>query len=168
MIRKGNTNDIPAIMEIIADAQSLLASRGVDQWQDGYPTADIIAQDIARAECYVIEIDRSVAATAVISFAGEVTYNSIDGAWLNDNSYVVVHRLAVRNSALRSGLARQMMLYAEELALQRGINNIRVDTHSDNLAMQALLARMDYKLCGKITLLSGAPRIAFQKVLNTK
>ena len=116
MIRKGNTNDIPAIMEIIADAQSLLAGRGVDQWQDGYPTADIIAQDIARAESYVIEIDRSVAATAVISFAGEVTYNSIDGAWLNDNSYVVVHRLAVRNSTLRSGLARQMMLYAEELA----------------------------------------------------
>ena len=67
MIRKGNTNDIPAIMEIIADAQSLLAGRGVDQWQDGYPTADIIQQDIARAESYVIEIDRSVAATAVIS-----------------------------------------------------------------------------------------------------
>lgn len=168
MIRKGNTNDIPAIMEIIADAQSLLAGRGVDQWQDGYPTADIIAQDIARAESYVIEIDRSVAATAVISFAGEVTYNSIDGAWLNDNSYVVVHRLAVRNSVLRSGLARQMMLYAEELALQRGVNNIRVDTHNDNIAMQSLLNNLGFVFCGEITLLSGAPRIAFQKVLNTK
>lgn len=168
MIRKGNTNDIPAIMEIIADAQSLLAGRGVDQWQDGYPTADIIQQDIARAESYVIEIDRSVAATAVISFAGEVTYNSIDGAWLNDNSYVVVHRLAVRNSALRSGLARQMMLYAEELALQRGVNNIRVDTHNDNIAMQFLLNNLGFVFCGEITLLSGAPRIAFQKVLNTK
>lgn len=168
MIRKGNTNDIPAIMEIIADAQSLLAGRGVDQWQDGYPTADIIAQDIARAESYVIEIDRSVAATAVISFAGEVTYNSIDGAWLNDNSYVVVHRLAVRNSVLRSGLARQMMLYAEELALQRGVNNIRVDTHIDNKAMQSLLNNLGFVFCGEITLLSGAPRIAFQKVLNTK
>lgn len=168
MIRKGNTNDIPAIMEIIADAQSLLAGRGVDQWQDGYPTADIIQQDIARAESYVIEIDRSVAATAVISFAGEVTYNSIDGAWLNDNSYVVVHRLAVRNYALRSGLARQMMLYAEELALQRGVNNIRVDTHIDNMAMQSLLNNLGFVFCGEITLLSGAPRIAFQKVLNTK
>jgi RimJ/RimL family protein N-acetyltransferase len=61
-----------------------------------------------------------------------------------------------------------MMLYAEELALQIGIEDIRVDTHSDNLAMQTLLARLDYKLCGTITLLSGAPRIAFQKVLNTK
>lgn len=168
MIRKGNTNDIPAIMEIIADAQSLLASRGVDQWQDGYPTADIIAQDIARAESYVIEIDRSVATTAVISFAGEVTYNSIDGAWLNDDYYVVVHRLAVRNSALRCGLARQMMLYAEDLALQRGVNDIRVDTHIDNIAMQSLLKNLGFVFCGEITLLSGAPRIAFQKVLNAK
>ena len=134
----------------------------MDQWQDGYPTADIIAQDIARAESYVIEIDRSVAATAVMSFAGEVTYNSIDGAWLNDDNYVVVHRLAIRNCALRSGLARQMMLYAEELALQRGVNNIRVDTHNDNIAMQSLLNNLGFVFCGEITLLSGAPRIAFQ------
>ena len=160
--------DISAIMEIIADAQSLLASRGVDQWQDGYPTADIIAQDIAKSESYIIENDGVIIATAVISFAGEVTYNSIDGAWLNDNSYVVVHRLAVRNSALRCGLARQMMLYTEELALQRGVNNIRVDTHNDNMAMQSLLNNLGFVFCGEITLLSGAPRIAFQKVLNTK
>ena len=165
IIRKSNREDIPAIMAIVADAQALLRSQGVDQWQDGYPTADIIAQDIARAESYVIEIDRSLAATAVISFAGEVTYNSIDGQWLNDNDYVVVHRLAVRNSALRSGLARQMMLYAEELALQRGVNNIRVDTHNDNIAMLSLLNNLGFVFCGEITLLSGAPRIAFQKLL---
>ena len=167
-IRRSNMGDISAIMEIIADAQSLLASRGVDQWQDGYPTADIIAQDIAKSESYIIENDGVIIATAVISFAGEVTYNSIDGAWLNDNSYVVVHRLAVRNSALRSGLARQMMLYVEELALQSGVNNIRVDTHNDNIAMQSLLNNLGFVFCGEITLLSGAPRIAFQKVFNTK
>jgi ribosomal protein S18 acetylase RimI-like enzyme len=61
-----------------------------------------------------------------------------------------------------------MMLYAEELALQRGVNNIRVDTHNDNIAMQSLLNNLGFVFCGEITLLSGAPRIAFQKVLNTK
>lgn len=152
-------------MAIVADAQALLRSQGVDQWQDGYPTEKIIAGDIANGESYVLECEGVVVATAVISFAGEVTYNSIDGQWLNDNDYVVVHRLAVRNSALRGGLARQMMLYAEKLALERNISDIRVDTHSDNKAMQSLLTSLGYTLCGKITLLSGVPRIAFQKLL---
>lgn len=168
MFRSSNRADIPAIMEIVAQAQSLLRSRGVDQWQDGYPTVDIIAQDIARSESYVLEDNGVVVAAAVISFAGEVTYNIIDGEWLNDNPYVVVHRLAVRGPALRRGLARQMMLYAETLALERGVEDIRVDTHNDNLAMQSLLDSLGYTLCGKITLLSGAPRIAYQKQLATK
>ena len=165
MIRKSSRADITAIMEIVADAQALLRSRGVDQWQDGYPTADIIEQDIARSESYVLEDRGVVVATAVISFAGEVTYNTIDGQWLNSNDYVVVHRLAVRNSALGSGLAQKMMLYAETLALDSGVTDIRVDTHCDNKAMQSLLNMLGYTLCGKITLLSGAPRIAFQKPL---
>ena len=165
IIRKSNREDIPAIMAIVADAQALLRSQGVDQWQDGYPTVDVITKDIANDDSYVLEDEGVVIATAVISFAGEVTYNSIDGQWLNDNDYVVVHRLAVRNSALRGGLARQMMLYAEKLALERNISDIRVDTHSDNKAMQSLLTSLGYTLCGKITLLSGAPRIAFQKPL---
>jgi len=165
IIRKSNRDDIPAIMAIVADAQASLRSQGVDQWQDGYPTVDVITKDIANDDSYVLEDEGVVIATAVISFAGEVTYNSIDGQWLNDNDYVVVHRLAVRNSALRGGLARQMMLYAEELALQRGVNNIRVDTHNDNIAMQSLLNNLGFVFCGEITLLSGAPRIAFQKLL---
>lgn len=160
--------DISAIMEIIADAQSLLASHGVDQWQDGYPKADIISNDIAKSESYIVENKGNIIATAVISFAGEVTYNSIDGAWLNDNNYVVVHRLAVRNCALRSGVARQMMLYAEKLAVEHNVYDIRVDTHEDNIAMQSLLSSLGYILCGKITLLSGAPRIAYQKKISTQ
>lgn len=165
IIRKSNREDIPAIMAIVADAQALLRSQGVDQWQDGYPTVDVITKDIANDDSYVLEDEGVVIATAVISFAGEVTYNSIDGQWLNSNDYAVVHRLAVRNSALKCGLARQMMLYAEKLAHERNISDIRVDTHSDNKAMQSLLTSLGYTLCGRITLLSGAPRIAFQKLL---
>ena len=69
MFRSSNRADIPAIMEIVAQAQSLLRSRGVDQWQDGYPTVDIIAQDIARSESYVLEDNGVVVAAAVPSRA---------------------------------------------------------------------------------------------------
>ena len=44
--RKGKESDLSRIMELVADAQSWFRKQNVDQWQDGYPTAEIIENDI--------------------------------------------------------------------------------------------------------------------------
>lgn len=165
MIRKTTLSDIASVMEVIADAQLRLRNAGVDQWQDGYPTADIIASDIARGESFVYIANNQVIATAVISFAPEPTYATIDGQWMDNAPYVVIHRLAVRAGFERLGLALKMFNFAHNAAIERGITSARVDTHRDNIAMQNLLDRQGYKHCGEITLQSGAKRIAYQKQL---
>ena len=165
MIRRTELADIASVMEVIADAQRRLRDSGVDQWQDGYPTAEIIAADVAQVESYVYTIDNKIVATAVISFAGEITYTEIDGKWMDDSPYVVIHRLAVRAGYERQCLAVKMFDFAHTLAAERGITSARVDTHRDNSSMQSLLAGQGYKLCGEITLQSGAKRIAYQKQL---
>jgi hypothetical protein len=43
MIRKANIGDLERIMEIVSDAQVALRELGIDQWQDGYPSSDVIA-----------------------------------------------------------------------------------------------------------------------------
>lgn len=164
-IRKATTADIDAIMACIADAQALLKSCGVDQWQDGYPTADIIRCDIARGESFVVTKGEDVVATAVISFAGEPTYKTIEGEWKNDNPYAVIHRLAVRSTSRGKGYAKAIFDYAEQLCAENKITDLRVDTHADNRIMQRLLDGLGYTYCGVITLLSGAKRIALQKRL---
>ena len=164
-IRKATTADIDAIMACIADAQALLKSCGVDQWQDGYPTADIIRCDIARGESFVVTKGEDVVATAVISFAGEPTYKTIEGEWKNDNPYAVIHRLAVRSTSRGKGYAKAIFDYAEQLCAEDKITDLRVDTHADNRIMQRLLEELGYKYCGVITLLSGSKRIALQKSL---
>lgn len=164
-IRKATTADIDAIMACIADAQQLLKSCGVDQWQDGYPTAEIIENDIARGESFVVTEGEDVVATAVISFAGEPTYKRIEGEWKNNNPYAVIHRLAVRNTSYGKGYAKAVFNYAELLCSKCKISDLRVDTHADNHIMQRLLEQLGYKYCGVITLLSGAKRIALQKSL---
>ena len=166
VIRQATTADIDAIMAAIADAQALLKSCGVDQWQDGYPTADIILADVAHGESYVAVEDDDIVATAVISFAGEPTYKTIEGQWLNSNPYAVIHRLAVRNTARGRGYAKRLFDYTEQLCAKHKISDIRVDTHADNRIMQRLLDGLGYKYCGVITLDSGAKRIALQKMLG--
>ena len=164
--RKGGADDLERIMELVADAQNWFREQGIDQWQDGYPTQDIILSDISYNNNYIVELDGVVSATFVASFDGEPTYSEIKGkGWLNENPYAVVHRIAVADACRRKGIAREILHYTEELCAERGIKDIRIDTHRDNLAMRSLLKKMGYTHCGCITLTSGAFREAYHKVL---
>ena len=164
--RKGGNTDVGRIMELVADAQNWFAKQNIDQWQDGYPTREIISKDVSDGINYVVELNGDVIATAVISFDGEPTYVVIDGrGWLNDNGYVVVHRVAVADEWRRRGVAREILYYAERLCAAQGVGDIRIDTHRDNLAMRSLLKNVGYAHCGRITLTSGAEREAYHKIL---
>jgi ribosomal protein S18 acetylase RimI-like enzyme len=164
--RKGRTEDLERIMEFVADAQNWFKVQGIDQWQDGYPTRELILSDILGGENYIIEYNGVVVAAAVISFAGESTYAEIKGkGWLNDKPYAVVHRIAVSDKYRRKGIAKEILHFTEELCAERGVGDIRIDTHCDNRAMRSLLKKMGYAHCGRITLTSGALREAYHKVL---
>ena len=41
-IRLAFPNEVDAIMQVMEDAKKCLAESGSDQWQNGYPNADII------------------------------------------------------------------------------------------------------------------------------
>ena len=165
--RKGEGADLERVMEFVADAQNWFRSQSIDQWQDGYPTQELILSDILGGENYVVELYGVVVASFVISFAGEPTYSEIKGkGWLNDEPYVVVHRIAVSDKYRRKGIAKEILHFTEELCAERGIKDIRIDTHCDNKAMRALLKKMRYTHCGRITLTSGAYREAYQKELK--
>ena len=165
--RRGKEVDLERIMALVADAQNWFRGQGIDQWQDGYPTCEIISSDILGGENYIVELNRVAVATFVISFAGEPTYDEIKGkGWLNENRYAVVHRIAVADECRRKGIAREILHYAEELSAEQGIADIRIDTHRDNVAMRALLKKLGYTHCGRITLTSGAFREAYHKELK--
>ena len=165
--RKGEERDLKRIMELVADAQNWFRGQGIDQWQDGYPTRELILSDILCGENYVVELNGVVTATCVISFAGEPTYNEIKGkGWLNDKPYAVVHRIAVSAECRRKGIANEIFHFTEEQCAERGVGDVRIDTHCDNKAMRALLKKMGYTHCGRITLTSGASREAYQKELK--
>ena len=159
--------EIPAIMKIIGDAQRFLASQGIDQWQDGYPTEDQIKLDIANQDSYIIiDSEGVIIGTTVFTFKPESTYQQIGGNWeTHDNSiYGVIHRLAVDDAYRKSGLARFVFDECEELVkTHETATSLRIDTHRGNLGMQGLLKKRNYNYCGVIYLDSGDDRLAFEK-----
>ena len=55
MIRKATYEDMPVLMEIFRNARGIMrASGNMNQWNDGYPSEDIVRKDIEEGVCYVL------------------------------------------------------------------------------------------------------------------
>ena len=167
-IRLSRTNDLQAIMSIIAYAQRYLASLHIDQWQDGYPTEAQFLKDMQHQESYVVlDDDQKVMATYMFSTRKEPTYDQIEGQWLTSatTTYGVIHRIAVAEHAINKGIAKQILGHCEKELQSQNITAMRIDTHADNKGMQHILKKLGYTYCGIITLTSGALRLAYEKLI---
>ena len=166
IIRKSNQNDLKSIMDLIKQAQLYFKNQDIDQWQDGYPNEDVILQDISTQQSYVIE-DDYILGTMFFTFDNDPNYDSIKDEWLTQNqNYGVIHRIVVNNEKKGMGLAKQLLDFAVHESQINNIKSIRIDTHNDNQSMQRFLLKNGFQLCGHITLESGAPRIAFEKIIE--
>ncbi|MEL1135019.1 GNAT family N-acetyltransferase [Desulfitobacterium sp. THU1] len=165
--RRAAFADINSIMKIIEQAQAYFKEAGINQWQNNYPNAEIIAEDIDNNHSYVLVNDGNVVATAAVSFDGEATYDIIyQGQWLSDHDYAVIHRLAVDDVYKGQGVSSLVINSVEQLCRNRGVESIKVDTHEGNIAMQKLLRKNKFQYCGIIYLKDGNKRIAFEKILS--
>lgn len=157
--------DIDSIMTIINQAKKYFKDQGINQWQDGYPNYDSILVDVKNKESFVIKENDEVIATCMVSIQKEPTYKNIyEGKWLNQDPYLVIHRVAVREDMKGKQVASFMINQA--IQMYPDLHNVRMDTHHDNISMQRLLEKNDFKYCGIIYLVSGDPRKAFQKVIE--
>lgn len=168
-IQLSTFEDIPAIIAIINDAKEYLASQKIDQWQNGYPNAEQVANDIKNNESYVVVNDENeVIATAMFTTNPEPTYKIIDGNWNIDENekYGVVHRMAIKKEFRKFGLATFMFHEFQMQLLEKNIKSLKIDTHEKNLGMQALIKKLGYTYCGIIYTNYHAKRVAFEKVIS--
>jgi len=163
-LRKANFSEIPQIWEILQDAIEQRRLDGSTQWQDGYPNELSIKSDIENGYGYVFTEDESILAYAAIIFDKEPAYENIEGKWLTDGDYTVVHRVAVSKLAKGKGIATKLFQSIEGLSVENNIYSIKVDTNFDNTPMLKILDRLKYTYCGEVYF-RGSARKAFEKRL---
>lgn len=164
-LRKAVKADTERIWEIIGQAKEQMRLLNTLQWQDGYPSLENITRDIESGYGYVLCLENKAIAYAAVIFDGEPAYNSINGNWLSDQPYVVVHRLAVANEMKKRGIATLFMQKVEDLCLLKKIYSFRVDTNFDNYYMLRMLSALGFTYCGEITY-ERYKRMAYEKRLN--
>ena len=158
-IRKTTCDDIDTVMKIYADGREImLEGKNFLQWPEGYPFRDIIEKDINAGFSYVCTDGSEILAVFYLSPGPDESYKKIDGAWLNDKPYGVIHRIARLKTDKAKGVGAFCLEWCFEL-----VKNIRIDTHEDNMPMRKLLEKQGYKYCGIIWIETGDARMAFQK-----
>ena len=165
MVRIAVLKDVERILEIIKDAKSFLKNLGIDQWQGDYPNKETILNDINKKQLFVYEEEEVLGFIAIIKGIEE-TYNIIyDGKWLSDQEYITIHRIAVKEQAKKKGIGTKLFEYAIAYAKENNIRSVRVDTHKDNYAMQALIKKEGFIKCGYIYLKDHSLRLAYEKLI---
>lgn len=163
--RKASTTDINRITEIIEEAKRQMAHEGKCQWNEAYPTRSNIETDVADGTAHVMLTAGRIVAYGAVVFTGEPAYNMIEGEWLTEQPYVVLHRLAVADEAKGHGVGQLLLKEVERLALATGVKSFKVDTNHDNNRMLRLLDKAGFTFCGTIHYPQGE-RMAFEKLLG--
>ena len=162
-IRKAGIDDLNQIMRIYRVAQDFMFESGnPNQWGHFYPSKDLVKVDIAKGISYLIcegdDFDSEPHAVFVLIDGLEPTYQYIeDGRWLNEEPYITLHRIA--SDGRFHGIFKFAIDYCKSLS-----DNIRIDTHNNNIIMQKQIERNGFRKCGTIYVADGSPRIAYQWV----
>lgn len=161
-IRKGSMADVDAIMSCYDIAkQYMRASDNHSQWINGYPSRELVAEDITEGVSYVgVDDDNDMVMAFAFIIGDDPTYSVIEGGhWLNERPYGTIHRLG--STGKHKGILRQCVDFC-----MSHIANIRLDTHADNAIMLNAVEKLGFIRCGTIYCMDGSPRVAFQKSIQ--
>ena len=156
-VRKVISDELDRALEIYDIARSFMRKNGnMNQWINGYPDRVTVNNDIESGKLYAVCDGDRICGVFFFDVGHDDTYDYIEGAWLNDEEYGVVHRIG------SDGSARGVLGFALEFAFSY-TDNVRIDTHADNTVMQHLLEKFGFSRCGVIYISDGTPRIAYHK-----
>ena len=157
-VRLATLADMEQILPVFERARQYMRETGnPHQWKDTSPTRDQLEADIANGNLYLMTDEDGVQGVFALIFGEDDSYGYIEGAWLNDEPYATIHRVA--SAGKRRGILGGCLDYC---AMRCG--NLRIDTHEDNRVMQHLVEKFGFVRCGIIYLASnGEPRIAYQR-----
>ena len=158
-IRKAEINDLNRIMTIYEIARKFMAENGnKNQWTNNYPSEEIIKNDIAQNQLYVVEYMGDVHGVFAFIIGEDRTYKIIkNGEWLTDSEYGTIHRVASDGQV--HNVLNEVIAYCS-----KQISHLRIDTHKDNTVMRHLISKNGFSERGIIYPDDSSERIAFEKI----
>ncbi|MDY5730911.1 MAG: GNAT family N-acetyltransferase [Eubacteriales bacterium] len=161
ILRKALENEAKLAYQCIDEARNYQQSLGFIQWHAGYPNMTTIKEDIQKGIGYVFEEDGKILGYCCILLGDEPAYHEIEGTWLTERPYGVVHRMGFNNASRGKGYSAPAFASIKEFCLAQGYTAVRIDTQEENKVMQHILQKEGFVQCG-IIFYDNGPRLAYE------
>ena len=152
MIRLGKLSDIDQILSLTKACSLELIQKGINQWDEDYPSRSVILSDIEKETLFVLLKQEEIVGIVVLNEKQDDEYQQIKWKSGEHANFLVVHRLAVHPYHQGKGFARELMDYAENFASKNKYDSIRLDTFSLNKKNQTFYLKRKYDFLGEVML----------------
>jgi GNAT superfamily N-acetyltransferase len=165
LVRRAHEDDLPRLAELLRACVGEMRKRGIDQWDEVYPTEATLHADVLAGNLYVAAAPgTTIAGSFTVDQREEPEYATV--AWrLVARPVGVVHRLMIHPTCQRRGLGRHLMTFAEIAARSAGCRAIRLDAFTGNEPSLRLYANLGYADVGQVRFRKGLFR-CFEKALS--
>jgi len=131
MFRRGTTDDLESVFELVEDAKLFMINNGIFQWDDVYPAKDDFYQDILDNNLFLAEEEKNLVGVYVISGEADEQYHNC--IWNNpDETACIIHRLCVSPKYQNKGIGQRIIECIEEQAKEMKYQSIRLDVFTQN------------------------------------
>lgn len=152
--KKASQSDLPNIMQIYRAAIKHMDDMGINQWDEIYPSEDIIKEDIVNTEMYIGLINSTIASAFTLSQRHDKEYEN--GNWRYDDlRYSVIHRLCVNPTYQNKRVGTQTMKFIEDILRSENVETVRLDAFSQNPAALRLYKKLGYNKVGEVNFRKG-------------
>ena len=167
MIKKASEPDLSQLLSIIKSCGQNLIEQGIFQWNEKYPSKEVLLEDIALQQIWKLKESNTIVGLIVLTEIEDQEYQNVK--WLTKNQkHLYIHRLAVHPKFQGKGYAQKLMDFAEKYAMENNYNSIRLDTFSQNKRNQKFYKQRNYIKLESIYFPSQSefPFYCYEKILN--
>ncbi len=147
-IRLARPDELEVLLGIVRAATRHMNEQGIPQWDEIYPNREILWKDVEKQELHIIEVKGCVSGLIVINDDQSPEYATVQ--WRYPGRALVVHRLTIHPAYQRNRLATRLMEFAEETAVTKEYDCIRLDAFTRNPAAFTLYENRGYRNAGTV------------------
>jgi len=166
-VRPATEADLDAVERLLGDCIAAMRQAGIDQWDEVYPGRHTVLSDIHAGTVFLAFRDEpTLLGSLVLNETQSPEWAPVQWEYTSAR-VVVVHRLMVDPRQQGTGIARELMRFAETWAREHGYEAVRLDAFVANPRALSLYRGLGYRDAGGAWLRKG-PFRCFEKRLEPR
>ena len=147
IFRLATDKDFNNIFNLYKECTRDLNKRGIIQWNENYPTKELIKDNIDKRHQFVYIENDNLVGTFVLSEVEDEYWQKIN--WVEDN-FIGLHLLAISPEYQNKGHGKKVIDYCEKYAKDKNYKSIHLDVFSKNKGALKLYKNRGYKKIGDL------------------